>query len=68
MRITSNNLTLNVDNCETLVFGSGKLYNVSIPGEELPDTIPVNTFELHPDCYLKFREHIEHVAKKLNTF
>ena len=64
----SNKLTINTDKCEAVFFGCGKHNNLRILSKELEYKISCKYLGVHIDKHLRFREHIDHVVKKLNKF
>ena len=64
----SNKLTINTDKCEAMFFGSGKPNNLRILSKELEYKHSCKYLGVQLDENLRFREHIDHVVKKLNKF
>ena len=64
----SNKLTINTDKCEAMFFGCGKPNNFRILSKELEYKRSCKFLGVHIDKNLRFREHIDHVFKKLNKF
>ena len=64
----SSKLTINTDKCEAMFFGCGKPDNLNILSNILGNQNSCKYLVVHIDKTLKFREHIDHVVKKLNKF
>ena len=62
----SNKLTINTDKSEAMFFGCGKPNNLRILSKELEYKNSCKYLSVHIDKNLRFREHIDHVVKKLN--
>ena len=64
----SNKVTINTDKCEAMFFGCGKPNNLRILSKELEYKNYCKYLGVHIDKNQGFREHIDHVVKKLNKF
>ena len=64
----SNKLTINTDKFEAMFFGCDKPNNLRILSKELEYKNSCKYLGVHIDKNLRFREHIDHVVKKLNKF
>ena len=64
----ANKLTINVDICEAIHFGRGIPDEVQIKGNQLHYKPCCKFLGVYIDPTLTFRDHIDHVVKKLNKF
>ena len=66
--MTSNKLTINIDKCEVMCFGSGNPPLLKIKLTPIQCKISCKCLGLHVDEWLRFNQHIEYLVKKVNTF
>ena len=66
--MTSNKLTINIDQCEVMCFGSGNPPPLKIKDTPIQCKISCKYLGLHIDKWLRFNQHIEYLVKKLNKF
>ena len=66
--MTSNKLTIIVDKCEVMCFGSGNPPPLKIKDTPIQCKISCKYLGLHVDKRLRFNQHLEYLVKKLNKF
>ena len=66
--MTRNKLTINIDKCEVMCFGSGNPPPLKIKDTTIQCKISCKYLGLHIDKWLRFNQHIEYLVKKLNKF
>ena len=66
--MTSNKLTINIDKCEIVGFGSGKPPPLNIKDTQIHYRISCKYLGMHVDKWLRFNQHIEFLVKQLNKF
>ena len=65
---TKNKLSVNLDKCEVVPFGSGKPLEITMMSKKIPFNKSCRYLGVHIDSRLRFHEHINRVVKKLNKF
>ena len=65
---TANKLSVNLDKCEILPFGSGQPDEIKMMNNTIPYKKSCKYLGIHLDSSLRFNHHIEYVVKKLNKF
>ena len=63
-----NKLTVNVEKCEAMSFGSKQPHIDFLMGQELTYQKLCKYLGIYLDSGLRLREHIEHVVKKVDWF
>ena len=63
--MTSNKLTINIDKCEVMCFGSGNPPPLKIKDTPIRCKISYKYLGLHVDKRLRFNQHIEYLVKKI---
>ena len=66
--MTSNELTINIDKCEVMCFGSGNPPPLKVKDTPMQCKISCKYLGLNVDKWLRFNQHIEYLVKKLNRF
>ena len=64
----SNKLTININKCEVMCFGSGNPPPLKIKDTPIQCKISCKYLGLHVGKWLRFNQHIEYLVKKLNKF
>ena len=65
---TANKLSVNLDKCEILPFGSGQPLEIKMMNNTIPYKKSCKYLGIHLDSSLRFNHHIDYVVKKLNKF
>ena len=63
--MTNNRLTINIDKCEVLCFGSGNPPPLKIKDTPIQCKLSVKYLGLHVDKWHRFNQHIEYLVKKI---
>ena len=63
-----NKLSLNTSKCEVMNFGLRNRTQLTLLGQKLPVKDSAKYLGVYLDSKLTFRDHIEHVTKKMNKF
>ena len=65
---TANKLSVNLDECEILLFGSGQPLEIKMMNNTIPYKKLCKYLGIHLDSWLGFNHHIGYVVKKLHNF
>ena len=66
--MTSKKLTINIDKCEVLCFGSGNPAPLKIKDAPIQCKISCKNLGLLEDKWFRFNQHIDYLVKKFNKF
>ena len=66
--MTSNRLTINIDKCEVMCFGSGNPPPLKVKDTPIQCKIPYKCLGLRVDKWLWFNQHIEYLVRKIEQF
>ena len=66
--MTSNKLTINIDNCEVMCFGSGNPPPLKVEDTPIQCKISCKYLGLQVDKWFRFNQYIENLVKQLNKF
>ena len=66
--MTCKEITISIDNCEVMCFGSGNPPPLKIKDTPIQCKTTSKYLGLHVDKWLRFNQHIEYLVKKLNKF
>ena len=65
---TANKLSVNLDKCEILPFGSGQPVEIKMMNYTIPYKKSCKYLGIHLDSSLRFKHHFDYVVKKLKKF
>ena len=66
--MTSNKLTINIDKCEVMCFGTGNPPPLTVEDTPIQCKISCKYLGLQVDKWFRFNQYIENLVKKLNKF